>query len=222
MAGEIPANYRKGARFTWHQRRRHRAVLSLLNGLPGNVLDFGCGYGDLTHAISRTHPAVGCDVDPDRIAFARREYAPLEFALCDGQRAPFPDQSFDTVASVVVIHFVDDPVRHLHEIRRVLRPGGHLLIVLKCAPVVRNWFRRQVGKGDVNPRLWVRSQEQYRSLLKETGFEVVKSTYFYDPPFGGWKNVGDFWFGAIEQVLSVIRIKGAAGYHAFLTRRIDP
>src|SRR5262249_29251413 len=77
-----PSNFFKGARPTWHQRRRHRAVLDMLLGLEGEVLDFGCGYGDLTAAIARTHPVQGVDVDPERIAFAAREYSPLQFSVC--------------------------------------------------------------------------------------------------------------------------------------------
>jgi SAM-dependent methyltransferase len=216
-----PANYRKGARLTWHQRRRHRAVISLLKRVTGNVLDYGCGYGDLTHAIAQTHPVVGCDVDPERVEFAKREYAPLEFTVCRGAGAPYADESFDNIVSAVVIHFVKEPTSYLQEIMRLLRPGGHLLIVFKCMPVVRNWFRKLMGKGNAKSRLWVRPLDQYQLLLRETGLEVVGSTCFYDPPFEGWKNVSDCVFGAIEQVLSLIRVKGAAGYHAFLARKVD-
>src|SRR6516225_1860816 len=91
----VPANYRKGARPTWHQRRRHRAVLRLLQGVSGKVLDFGCGYGDLAYAIAQTHSVEGVDVDPDRVAFAAHEYAPIPFSRCDPAKLPFPDQSFD-------------------------------------------------------------------------------------------------------------------------------
>src|SRR5262245_56199505 len=112
LAARVPANYSEGARLTWHQRRRHRAVLSLLHRVSGNVLDYGCGYGELTHAMSRTHEVVGCDVDPERVAFAKREYAPVEFAACSTQNAPFDDRSFDVVVSTVVIHFVPDPRKY--------------------------------------------------------------------------------------------------------------
>jgi len=217
----IPENYRKGARFTWHQRRRHRAVLSLLKQVTGNVLDYGCGYGDLTLAIARTHPVTGCDVDPDRVEFAKSEYGPLEFVICQGNGTPFYDESFAIIVSAVVIHFVKEPTGYLQEIRRLLRPGGHLLIVFKCMPVVRNRIRRLLGRGDAKSRLWVRPLDQYQALLRETGFQVVGSTWFYDPPFEGWKNASDCIFGVIEQVLSMFRVKGAAGYHAFLARKVD-
>lgn len=220
-ATTAPANYRKGARVTWHQRRRHRAVLSLLNRVSGRVLDYGCGYGDLTHAIARTHQVVGCDVDPDRVSFAQQEFAAEEFVACRPDAAPFADCFFDVVVSAVVIHFVPDPRAYLDEIRRLVRPNGHLLIVCKNQSVIRNTFRRLLGKSRATSKLWVPPQTEIQSVLAERGFDLIDSTYFYDPPFEGWKNFGDWVFGLIEQLLSIMRIKGPAGYHAYLTRRID-
>jgi ubiquinone/menaquinone biosynthesis C-methylase UbiE len=120
----VPANFFKGARHTWHQRRRHQAVLALLSGLQGEVLDYGCGYGDLTEAMGRTHLVQGVDIDTERVAFAAREYAPLQFRVCDARHLDFPDRSFDIVTSVAAIHFAPDPAEHLREACRVLRDGA--------------------------------------------------------------------------------------------------
>jgi hypothetical protein len=55
----VPSCYHQGTQQTWHQRRRHRAVLQILSRVQGEVLDYGCGYDDLAHAIARTHPVQG-------------------------------------------------------------------------------------------------------------------------------------------------------------------
>src|SRR5262249_12442900 len=159
--------------------------------VQGEVLDYGCGYGDLTYAIAQTHPVQGVDVDPQRVAFAEREYAPLRFRRCAPDRLSFPDGSFDIVVSVAVIHFVPDPVQHLREARRVLRDGGHLLMACINLHVVRNALRRLRGRGDEPTRVWVRSQADIRALLEREGFQVEAESYFYDPPFEGWRNLGD-------------------------------
>src|SRR5262249_53376894 len=139
---KVPLNFYKGARRTWHQLRRHGSVLRLLRRVQGDVLDYGCGYGDLTYAIAQTHPVRGVDVDPRRIAFAAREYAPIPFSVCRPEGLDFPDRSFDVVTSVVVIHFAPDPLAYLREIHRVLRDDGHVLIVAMNLFYVRNFMRR--------------------------------------------------------------------------------
>lgn len=220
IASPVPANYRRGARPTWHQRRRHRCVLSLLGQVEGEVLDCGCGYGDLTYAISKSHPVEGVDADPARIAYAAREYAPLRFRVCEVDRLAYPDKSFDVVTSVVVLHFVPDPVAHLRELRRVLRDDGHLIVVCQNLEYVRNAFRRFLGRGNVPTNRWKRSRSDVIDLLVREGFQPESESYFYDPPFTSWKNVGDLCIGTFEQVLSLLRVRSTCGYFAVLARKV--
>ncbi len=216
-----PANYRKGAAMTWHQRRRHRAVLGLLRRLSGSVLDYGCGYGDLTFAMSRTHAVVGVDADSGRIDFARQEYPSVAFQVCPAEGLSFEDGSFDNVASVVVIHFVPDHLRYLREIHRVLRDGGHLLIACKNRGLVRAWFRRLFGKAEPSSRLWLPRQADMEELLRAEGFEILERSSFYDPPVAGWKNAGDWLYGSVEQLLCLLRIRAACGYYLFVARKMS-
>ena len=218
-APPVPANYRRGARQTWHQRRRHHCVLRLLEGLKGEVLDCGCGYGDLTYAISKTHPVEGVDVDPGRVAYAAGEYAPIVFRQIASDRLAYSDQTFDIVASVVVIHFVPDAIDHLRELRRILRDNGRLILVCRNIEYVRNAFRRLLGRGEAPTPLWQRSRTDVIDLLKREGFHVEAENYFYDPPFTSWKNLGDVCIGLVEQGLSLLHVKATCGYFALLARK---
>jgi SAM-dependent methyltransferase len=96
---------------------------------PGRLLDWGCGYGQVT-ALLREE---GVDV----VAFDYREeleaptVEPLErfpeieaHVSPDPVALPFADGAFDTVLSCGVLEHVEDPDGSLEEIRRVLRPGG--------------------------------------------------------------------------------------------------
>lgn len=216
---DVPANFRKGAKFTWHQYRRHRAVLGLLRGLKGNVLDYGCGYGDQSYAVSKTHEVCGTDLDPRRVAFANREYAPIEFKVCTPKGAPYPDESFDNVMSIVVLNFIADAPPYIQEIRRLLRPGGHLIIACQNCFRVQSALRRLSGRGPLPPSPTRRSRREVRDLLESQGFSVRAESHFYDPPFDSWKNAGDFLIGSIEQVLSLFAVREAAGYFLMLAQK---
>lgn len=103
------------------------------------VLDYGCGPGhDLVgfSTFSRPSRLVGADVSSTSLAEARDRLAlhqtPVELVQLGGQREPlpFPDASFDYIASSGVLHHVEDPVFTLSELRRVLRPGGELRVMI--------------------------------------------------------------------------------------------
>jgi SAM-dependent methyltransferase len=92
------------------------------------VLDFGCGDG--AHAssvvLSRECSYTGVDVSEQAVAMCRAKG--LEAAICTPEVAlPFDSNSFDNVLSFEVFEHLFDPAHALQEIRRVLRPRGHLI-----------------------------------------------------------------------------------------------
>jgi arsenite methyltransferase len=119
-----------------HQRR---AVLELLDPQAGeDVLGIGSGPGYLACEIAqRVGPrgAVhGVDPSESMLATAARRTAgehaaPVSFGKGDAMALPFPDGSFDAVTATQVYEYVADMPAALTEARRVLRPGGRLLIL---------------------------------------------------------------------------------------------
>jgi SAM-dependent methyltransferase len=114
------------------------------------VLDYGCGsgYGSAQIAeVAREVTAV--DVAEDAIHYARERFqrSNLRFQAIDpGAPLPFDDASFDTVLSFQVFEHVADSDRYLAEIRRVLAPGGKLVLVTpdrstRLLPLQRPWNR---------------------------------------------------------------------------------
>ena len=92
-------------------------------------LDVGCGTGAFTELVlGSCSPANVMGIDPftEQIEYARSlPVARLaEFKVADALNLPFPDCSFDVVASALVINFVPDRPRGLAEMRRVAKPGG--------------------------------------------------------------------------------------------------
>jgi ubiquinone/menaquinone biosynthesis C-methylase UbiE len=107
-----------------------KAFLTWLQPPEGaHWLDVGCGTGIFTELISDTcAPASVIAIDPSesQIARARTQVTrtKTEFHLADAQELPFPDKSFDIVASALVVNFVPNKARAMSEMRRVVRPGG--------------------------------------------------------------------------------------------------
>src|SRR5262249_14864324 len=102
------------------------------------ALDLGCGTGTLLIHLKRRHPsveAVGIDPDPRALARARRkaQAAGVAVQLNEGfgDALPYRDSSFDHVFSSFMLHHLEPPEKDttLHEVRRILAPGGvlHLL-----------------------------------------------------------------------------------------------
>jgi ubiquinone/menaquinone biosynthesis C-methylase UbiE len=112
--------------------RRWRAQLwSLVRG--PRVLEVGVGTGKNLAYYPSEAAMTAIDLSPKMLDRARRRAASLhievDLRLGDVQELEFGDQTFDEVVGTFVFCSVPDPLRGLSEVRRVLKPGGHLLLV---------------------------------------------------------------------------------------------
>lgn len=111
----------------------YAAVAGAVNLSSKDVLEVGCGQGGgSAFVFERFGPRslTGLDVAKTAVQRCRSRYARpgLEFVVGDAEDLPFPDGTFDAVLSVESSHCYPDVPQFLREVRRVLRPGGLLLL----------------------------------------------------------------------------------------------
>lgn len=111
-----------------YRRKRVRLLAPLLAGGVG--LDVGCGTGALMAALRRHGRVTGVDGSARMIEVLRKK-GRGEAVQATTDQLPFADSSFDLVFSVAVLHHVADQARvrrTIHEMVRVAKPGGHVVI----------------------------------------------------------------------------------------------
>jgi SAM-dependent methyltransferase len=162
-------------------------VETRLVDLAGNgpVLDLGCGRGFwLGYMSERGIRSVGIEEELDRVQEGL-VYAPV--AAADGAYLPLADDSFSLVWCIHVLHHLDDPELVLSEARRVLKPGGHLILAetVEDNPAIR-LGRRVWPQWDGVP---IRSKFTASSLLGlvgAAGFHVIDSRQHSLASFAAW------------------------------------
>jgi ubiquinone/menaquinone biosynthesis C-methylase UbiE len=110
-------------------RYRLRCIDKLGHRFRGDerLLDVGCGDGGVTRLLrERVGEVVAIDVEPSD--YWENEDG-LAFSVANAEELPFPDDEFDLIHSKDSLHHMGDPDRAIHEYRRVLKPGGTVLIV---------------------------------------------------------------------------------------------
>ncbi len=125
-----------------------RRLKRRLPATPGPILDLCCGTGDLTDALSRLRPVVGCDfchpmlvIARQKLNGARRPNPIAGLVEGDALSLPFPDNSFQAVTVAFGVRNFADVPTGLREIHRVLAPGG-VIAVLEFSHVVLPGFRQ--------------------------------------------------------------------------------
>jgi SAM-dependent methyltransferase len=158
------------------QRRRHSIAVSWARG-AGRILDAGCGSSLIVQSLNN---AVGMEFNLGKLRFLQHHGIPLvrgsAFAL------PFKDASFDCVISSQVIeHIAYDEVLFL-EMRRVLRPGGMLILGTPDYATI-GWriiepaYRFLLPGGYADEHITHYTREKLTEIVMRHGFAVEETAY---------------------------------------------
>jgi ubiquinone/menaquinone biosynthesis C-methylase UbiE len=103
----------------------------------GKILDVGCGFGATNLALAQRFPdsdIFGIDLSEPLLELANHVAGEADlsgrvrFEKADVQQIPYPENSFDAALNINMVHLVDQPIKMLDEIERILIPGGYLYI----------------------------------------------------------------------------------------------
>ena len=199
--------YRNNVTYVSTLDPRLRAIIDIVGRLaPSSLLDVGCGRGFLLDRLDErgVRGLVGVDVFSD-VSSSRWTYLEGDVTV----RLPVPDASFDVVVAGEIIEHVPNPDRVLREVRRVLVPGGALVV---STPNLVSWANRVLvplgiqplatetssevalgrrlrvlGQGNqVQGHLKVFTHRALQEILERYGFRVLERhgvPAFFPPPF---------------------------------------
>lgn len=153
--------------------RRSVRMLQEYVGAPKQVVDIGCATGDLLLAVRRAGNPHVTGVETGAGAAESARQRGLDVVTGDLVSASFSSGSFDTALVSHTLEHVGDPVAFLAEVRRILKPGGAVLLWLPNVDSVeaRIWRRYWIGY-DVPRHLTTFSTGTLGRALRSTGFTV--------------------------------------------------
>ena len=161
----------------WWYTGRRKILSSFLEDICGRVtdrrpriLDVGCGTGANLLMLSKYGDAEGVDLSEDALAFCR-ERGLENVKLGAAEKLPYEDGTFDLVTALDVVEHLDDDLGGLSEMRRVLRPGGRVLLFVPTFMFL--WGLQD----DVSNHRRRYRMPELRRVLEHAGFEVERTTY---------------------------------------------
>ncbi|KSU67666.1 class I SAM-dependent methyltransferase [Arthrobacter sp. NIO-1057] len=173
------------------------AMLELAGEVTGRrILDIGCGAGPLTEQLLRRGAQVsGFDASTAMIDLARERLgtqADLKVARL-GEALPYPNDSFDDAVASLVFHYLPDWTLALSEVRRVLKPGGRLILSVNHPFLYpfnhrgTDYFKLTKYTDDVTLggklaqlTYWHRPLHETMTALLESGFIIDR---VWEPPY---------------------------------------
>ncbi len=169
----------------WHgygEDIAHRLRRQGLETATADMLDVGCGTGVM---LQRFGGPGSVGVDPSLAMLSRARSRVARRVGGYAEALPFASASFRTVLSTSVLHYSDDVQRMLGECRRVLPPGGRLVLVDWCSDDPGTWLAATALRLLRRPLGTVLGAHAARACVSDAGFDVVEVARFRARPWWG-------------------------------------
>ena len=166
--------HRAEDRHWWYRGRRKvlaRVFAELDLPHSARILDAGCGSGRNMVELSRLGTATGVELSETSVILAR-ERAVGEVIEGSVLEMPFETNSFDLAVSLDVIEHLDQHLEALRELRRVVAPGGALLVTVPAY----GWLWS--GHDEINHHFRRYTRRSLQRVAQQAGWQQVRTTYF--------------------------------------------
>lgn len=193
----LAEDFSRTRQFTWDIEGLAKYVFE-----GDKILDLGCGNGRLLEIFKEIKINYwGIDSSERLIGIAKRKYPKNKFEVGDLLNLPFPNNFFDRVFAIRVLHHIPSQefrIQALQEIKRILKPGGTLILTvwnvweskykINLLRMIKNCFLKIIGKskldfGDAFVPWWKVNEKilryfhfftkrELRKIVKESGFKV--------------------------------------------------
>lgn len=184
-----PDYYQKGIENNFLQRFWHyqklKNVCDLIDNNPKDVLDVGCASGWLLSEVAKNYPKAQCtgiDVYKKALDYGSKNYKNLKLIEADAHKLPFSEKSFDLIICTEVLEHVQDPKGVLQEIKRVLKPGGVVIVEMDTNNLLFRliWFGWTRFKGRVwkDSHLHQFNQKRIKKIIINSGLSLLKQKFF--------------------------------------------
>lgn len=135
------------------------------------VLEIGCGAGGMMAPLQRYGTVHGMDIDVEYLRYCK-ERGFSRVLAGSGHDLPFSDASFDLIALFDCLEHIPDEGRALHEIFRIVRPGGHVFFSVPAY----EWLWS--NNDDIAHHQRRYTKGRLRTALEGAGFQVLRASYF--------------------------------------------
>jgi SAM-dependent methyltransferase len=158
--------------------RKSAALIERRRG-SGRILDVGCGFGFfLNHLAERGWRAEGIEISPHGRAYAARHFPALKIRETPLPDPDLPSDYYDAVTLFYVLEHLSDPIGILKETRRILKPGGVLLLRWPhSTPIVRllGPLARRLDLYHTPYHLFDYSPRFLKNTLTDLGFVSIRT-----------------------------------------------
>jgi len=207
----------------WDQTNVRLALMfgKIIEGLTRvKVLDAGCGNGNYVIDEFRKKIDWAAGVDADTGA-TRNNICLDEIKYSNLESIPYPDNEFEVVISLWVVEHLKNPEKVFLELKRVLKPGGKMLLVTpnancwlvgarkllgnrRLGRIINRWIygRKEI---DVFPTYYrANTIKSVKKMLSEAGFKTVETELNYEPGYTAFNKIFFAIFNLKEKILGKV------------------